>query len=88
MLKRFKGAASPSTKKRLLKLKQEQIELKFELFSRRLTSVICKASFMQDSREELESYDCVNDHDKNNEERYVKEGDHGHEDRIEHNLET
>ena len=41
---------------------------------------------MKDPGEELEADDGVDDDDKHDEEGNVEEGDHGHQDGVQHNL--
>ena len=43
---------------------------------------------MEDAREELEADDGVDNHDEEHEQRDVEERDHGHQDTVQHNLET
>ena len=43
---------------------------------------------MEDAREQLEADDGVDDHHEEHEQCDVEEGDHGHQDTVQHNLET
>ena len=51
-----------------------------------LTRVVSETRSVHYAREELEADDGVNDHDKKDEEGNVQEGDHGHQDGVEHDL--
>ena len=52
----------------------------------KLTRNIVKASFVQNSREQLEANDCVDEDDKDDQEGDVEQGDHGHDDTVQDNL--
>ena len=53
-----------------------------------LTCFIIKASFVKNPREKLETNDGVDEDDKHDEEGDVKEGNHCHDDTVEHHLQT
>ena len=50
------------------------------------TCAIIEAGFMQDAREELQTNDRINEYHKEDEECNVEEGDHRHDNTVEHNL--
>ena len=52
------------------------------------TCVVIEARAVQQPREELEADDGVNDNDEEHEQRDVQQRDHGHQDGVQHNLET
>ena len=41
---------------------------------------------MQDAGEKLQTNDCINEYHKEDKECNVEEGDHGHDNTVEHNL--
>ena len=53
-----------------------------------LTGGVIETGLVQNAGEELQPNDCVDYHHEQHEEHYVGEGDHGHEDTVQHNLET
>ena len=53
-----------------------------------LTGDVIETGLVQNAGEELQPNDCVDYHHEQHEEHYVGEGDHGHEDTVQHNLET
>ena len=55
---------------------------------RKLTSNIVKASFVKNPRKELEANDGVDEDDEDDQQGDVKQGDHGHNDTVEHHLQT
>ena len=52
------------------------------------TCNVVKADPVEDAGEEFEADDGVDDHDEQDEEGDVEEGDHGHQDTVQYNLET
>lgn len=50
------------------------------------TCSIVEAGLMQDAGEKLQTNDCINEYHKEDKECYVEEGDHGHDNTVEHNL--
>ena len=52
----------------------------------KFTCAIIEACFVKDAREELQPDDGVDEDDEDDEESDVQEGDHGHDDTVQHYL--
>ena len=50
------------------------------------TCAIIEAGFMEDTRKQLETNDCINKYHKEDQECNVEERDHCHYNTVEHNL--
>ncbi len=53
-----------------------------------LTSDLIEAGLVEDAGEELQTDDGVDDDDKHDQQHDVEEGNEGHQDGVEHNLQT